>query len=110
MGALLDLARRAYATDPKPGDSPALSKPPPIDTAAKERIARAQAFLLAHPTVKRACFADTKADPDHIILTVAVREPFGALEVRVRRERFDALALIELSLRYPDTALNVPEH
>jgi hypothetical protein len=74
------------------------------------RQRKALAFLEAHPNVKRTCFADVESDPANIILTVALREPWGVVEVLVRRERFDALALMDLSLRYPDTAVNVPEH
>ena len=77
---------------------------------AEDRRARALAFLDAHPNVKRACFADVKADPANIVLTVAIREPWGAVEVLVRRERFDAPALMELSLRYSGTSLSVPDH
>jgi hypothetical protein len=79
------------------------------DSAAEARKARALAFLEMHPNVRRACFADATTDPAHIILTVAIREPpRGAIEVLVARERFDALALMELSLRYSDTSLFVP--
>jgi hypothetical protein len=78
--------------------------------AAQVRKARALAFLEAHPNVKRACFADVESDPAHVILTVALREPWGAMELLVRREKFDALVLMELSLRYPDTAVSVSEH
>ena len=83
---------------------------PAFDLEAEDRKARALAFLEAHPNVKRACFADVKADPANIVLTVAIREPWGAVEVLVRRERFDALALMDLAARYPATALQVPEH
>lgn len=81
-----------------------------IADAAQARTVRALAYLDEHPEVKRACFADAKADPENIVLTVAVREPWGAVEVLVRRDRFDAFALMELSARWPDTSLFVPEH
>lgn len=77
---------------------------------AEDRKARALAFLEAHPNVKRACFADVKADPANIVLTVAIREPWGVVEMLVTRERFDAPALMDLAGRYPATALQVPEH
>ncbi len=84
---------------------------PANDPAASEaRMARALAYLEAHPEAKRACFADVQSDSVHIVLTVALREPWGALEVLVKRERFDAMALMELSLRYGATSLFVPEH
>ncbi len=77
---------------------------------ARERKERALAYLEAHPEARRACFADVQSDSVHIVLTVALREPWGAVEVLVKRERFDAMALMELSLRYPATSLFVPEH
>jgi len=77
---------------------------------ADARKARALAYLEAHPEAARVCFADLKADPAHVILTVAVREPWGAVEVLVSRGRFDAFALMELAERYPATSLFVPEH
>ena len=85
---------------------------PPVAVvdAAQDRTARALAYLQEHQEVKRACFADAKADPENIILTVAVREPLGAVEILVSRSKFDAFALMELSLCWPDTALFIPEH
>ncbi len=74
------------------------------------RKARAFVYLDEHPDVKRVCFCDIESDPRHVILTVATREPFRAVEVLVGRERFDPLALIELSLRHRDTALQTLEH
>lgn len=74
------------------------------------RMQRALAYLQEHPDVKRACFADAKADPENIVLTVAVREPWGAVEVLISRDRFDPFALIELVNRYADTSLFIPEH
>lgn len=79
-------------------------------TAAERRKAKALAFLEAHPNAKRACFVDLDGDPANVVLTVAIREPWMADEVLVSRARFDALALMELSLRYPATSLFVPEH
>lgn len=110
MGALLDLAKRARSAEAQAALTPAHDAPTPLDAGAEDRKARALAFLEAHPNVKRVCFADVEADPANIVLTVAIREPWGAVEVLVGRERFDALALMELSLRYPGTSLSVPEH
>ena len=75
-----------------------------------ERKRRALAFLEANPQVKRACFADVQSDPANVILTVAVRDPRAAVEVLIDRAKFDAMRLLELSLRYPDTSLFVQEH
>ena len=93
-----------------PPSGPTKDGPSPADSAAKGRKARALAFLDAHPNVRRACFADVNTDPANVILTVAVREPRGAVEVLVRRDKFDAVALMDLSLRYPGTSLSIPEH
>lgn len=74
------------------------------------RQERALAYLEEHPLVKRTCFADVASDPENVILTVAVRDPWGVVEVAVSKDRFDAIALMELVAGYPDTALSVPEH
>ena len=99
------LAKRPEAAGLKLSNGPAVPMYP-----AMVRKARALAYLEQHPEAARACFADLKADPEHVIFTVAVREPWGAVEALVARSRFDALALIELSLRYPSTAVSVPVH
>jgi hypothetical protein len=90
----------------RPQDAPAIQ----AGDKAAERKARALAFLEAHPNVKRACFADVESDPLNVVLTVAVREPWGAVEVLIDRRRFDPLALMDLSLRHTDTSLFIPEH
>jgi hypothetical protein len=89
-------------TNPKHGD---IARQSGGHTPAETRQRNALAFLETHPNVRRACFVDVASDPAHIILTVALREPWGALEVLVKREKFDRFALMELSLRYPDTVL-----
>jgi hypothetical protein len=81
-----------------------------MDGGAPGRKARVLAFLEANPRVKRACFADAQSDPQNVVLTVAVRDPWGAVEVLIDRGRFDPFSLMELSLRYPDTSLFIPEH
>jgi len=109
--------RTAPRSEPtKPTEAPCVSSVSayPADISrqnaqALDRKARVLAYLEAHPGVKRACFADLKADPEHVILTVAVRDPWGAVELAVKREKFDPLAIMELSLRYPDTALQLPQ-
>lgn len=78
--------------------------------SGQERMALALAFLEKNPEIQRACFADTKADPANIVLTVAIRAPWGAVEVLVERDRFDSMAMLELAQRYPLTALHIPEH
>lgn len=80
------------------------------DPAAESRKARALAFLEAYPAVQRVCFADAQSDPAHIVFTIALREPWGAVELHVDRERFDVFALIDLTRRYPDTSAFIPNH
>lgn len=91
------------------GACPGTANVPP-DDHPKIRQERALAYLEEHPQVKRTCFADVSSDPDNVILTVAVRDPWGVIEVAVSKDRFDALALMDLASGYPDTALSVPEH
>lgn len=110
MGALLDLAKRTRPADAQAALAPGDDAPTPVDAGVEDRKARALAFLEAHPEAKRRCEADFVSDPENVILTVAIRKPWGAVEMLVRRERFDALALMDLAARYPATALQVPEH
>ncbi len=85
------------------------SNDPEMDPAEARKV-KALAFLEDHANVKRACFADPQAMPGQIVLTVAVREPWGAVEVLVSKDRFDAFAIMDLANRYPATSLSVPEH
>lgn len=75
-----------------------------------ERTRSALAYLDASPGAQRACFVAFPKDGDAVILTVALREPPGVLEIRVTRESFDAMKLFELSLRHPDTSVFVRAH
>src|SRR5690242_2204811 len=77
-------------------NSPLLHVAPPRECNtqqhAQDRQAKALQYLEAHPEAIRACFADVESDPANFVLTVALREPWGAVEVLVKRERFDAMA------------------
>ena len=79
------------------------------DPKAEARKAKALAILQGASNVKRVCIADT-TEPERIILTIAIRDPWGAVELSVDRSRFDPMALMELAERYRDTALDVQEH
>ena len=99
-------------TDPEAGHfEQAEARPEPVPfPGSQARMGRALAYLEAHPNVRRACFADVDSDPANIVLTVALRDPWGAVEVLVSLAKFDALALLELANRYPATSLQIPEH
>ena len=116
MGRLRALihAQQTHATRNATAQQPLLHVAPPRECntqqpMAEDRMARALAYLKEHPEAKRVCFLDAKAEPAHIVLTIALREPWGALELLVARNKLDPFALMELSLRNPCTALQVAQ-
>ena len=73
--------------DHKPGIVAVLS--------ADERIERMVAKLDDNPGLRYAIEPHTEADPEVVILTVAIRGK-GACELRIPKSNYDAFALLEL--------------
>ena len=73
------------------GNDPIATKPTPADV----RIGKMAAKLASDPGLRYAVETHTDADPDAVILTVAIRGK-GACELRISKSRYDAFALLEL--------------
>lgn len=52
-------------------------------------------MLADNPEIKRAFVTDTEADPDNVILTMAIRDQY-TFEMMIPREKYDAFLLLEL--------------
>ena len=113
MGWLLELAKRSGsegAGTVSAQDGSELAGRIARDPGADSRKAMALAFLDANPEVRRVCFYHTPKVGAFVMLTIAVRDPRAAVEMRIAKERFDAMALFDLSLKHPGTSVFVPEH
>lgn len=109
MGRLLDLARHAARTEPVPvreqEASPAEALP---DPAAESRRQRVLTMLAERPRIRYAVITDTDADPDAVILALAVRGamPDGSTvtcELAIPRTKYDPFLLLELIERHGGT-------
>ncbi len=67
----------------------------PKPTPADQRIEKMVAKLEGDPGLRYAMKTHTDADPDAVILTLAIRGK-GACELRIPKSRYDAFALLEL--------------
>lgn len=66
-----------------------------VDEAFEARRQRAIDLLEQQPDTQRAVVADSEADPDHVILTVAIRN-IATFELMVSRDKFDPFLLLSL--------------
>ena len=64
-------------------------------TPADERVEKVVGKLQADPGLRYALETHIHADPEAVILSVAIRGK-GACELRIPKSRYDALALLEL--------------
>ena len=60
----------------------------------KERRAKALAILADDPKAPRAIIADTNADPDNVILTIAIRNQYS-FEMTIPKAKYDPFTLLE---------------
>ena len=68
---------------------------PTLDSKAETRRQRVLAALDAKPGITRALVTDDEAEPDFVIITVAIRD-VGTADIRVPRESYDPFRLLEL--------------
>jgi hypothetical protein len=68
-----------------------------IGTEARRQKALKQ--LDAAPESPRVILADAQSDPNHVILTVAIRH-VAVAELMVEKSRYDPLLLLEMAKRY----------
>ncbi|MCC7081807.1 MAG: hypothetical protein IT530_14130 [Burkholderiales bacterium] len=105
MGALLDLATKAEpaSANTQPDVPEALP-----DAMAEARRQRVLAMLAERPAVRYAVLTETEADPDAVILALAVRGamPDGGIvscELLIPRGKYDPRLLFDLIGRHSAT-------
>jgi hypothetical protein len=76
---------------------------PLADAAAEARRLEVLGMLAADPSKWLAVTTDCKADPDFVLLTLAIRGK-ATCELRVPRDKYDPFLLLELIERYAGTA------
>ena len=81
---------KTLATDPMP------------DPAAEARRGRVLELLADHPTARYAVLTDTQADPEAVLLTLAIRGQ-ATCELRIPRDRYDPFLLLDLIERHGAT-------
>ena len=72
------------------------------DPAAEARRQRVQAVLRDSPTVRYAVVTDTDADPDAVIVALAIRGR-ATCELLIPRDRYDGVLLLDLIERHCGT-------
>jgi hypothetical protein len=106
MGMLLDLANLAGAGAGIGATKPPIAlhgdNGPRIDPAAEARRQRVLAMLADHPTARYAALTDMQADPEVVILTLAVRGR-ATCDLRIPREKWDGVLFLELLERHCGT-------
>jgi hypothetical protein len=70
-----------------------------IGTATEVRRQKALKQLAAAPDSPRVILTDTHSDPNHVILTIAIRH-VAVAELMVKKSRYDPLLLLEMAKRY----------
>jgi hypothetical protein len=90
----------------KPGVLAALQEAANDDTrpdpTAEARRQRVLAMLAEHPEARYAVLTDTHADPDAVLLTLAIRRR-ATCELRIPRDRYDPFLLLDLIERHSAT-------
>ena len=61
----------------------------------EERRQKVLSMLSEHPDKQRVYVTDDKADPDHVILTVAIRD-LASFEMLIPKTKYDPFTLIDL--------------
>jgi hypothetical protein len=98
VGALLDKAMKARGGQDRPAKEP----DPLPSPAAETRRLRVLAMLAERPSIRYAVLTDTQADPEVVIVTLAIRN-VGTCELRIPRQKYDGVLLLELVERHGKT-------
>ena len=72
------------------------------DPAAKARRQRVLAMLAERPEIRYAVITDTEADPEAVLLTLAIRGQ-ATCELAIPRAKYDGTLLLDLIERYGGT-------
>lgn len=65
------------------------------DAKREQRRNKVLAILAANPNTKRAYSVDAEADPDNVIVSLAIRN-VASLEITISKSRFDPFLFLEL--------------
>jgi hypothetical protein len=95
--ATLALAQPRNATNDTGGESDSI-----LDPAAESRRQRVLDMLAERPDIRYAVLTDTQADPDAVILALAIRGR-ATCELRIPREKYDPFLLLDLIERHGGT-------
>ena len=74
----------------------------PLPPAAEARWQRVIMMLANNPDIRYAMTTDTDADPEAVILTLAIRDK-ATCELRIQKAKYDPFLLLDLIHRYGDT-------
>ena len=80
----------------------ALAADPLPDPRAQARRRRVLAMLEAHPAARYALVSDEEAEPEAVILTLAIRGQ-ATCDIRIPREKYDGTLLLDLIERHAGT-------
>ena len=80
----------------------ALESDTPPDPAAEARRQRVLEMLAERPEIRYAAVTDYQADRDAVILALAIRG-LGTCELRIPREKYDGVLLLDLIERHGGT-------
>ena len=72
---------------------------PPLEAGSEARRQKVLAVLDAKPGITRAMVTDDEAEPDFVIITVAIRD-VGTADIKVPRKSYDPFAMLELLARH----------
>lgn len=75
---------------------------PLFDPATDSRRQRMLAMLTENPTARYALATDAQADPEGVILSLAIRDR-ATCELRIPREKYDGVLLLDLIERHGAT-------
>jgi hypothetical protein len=97
MGALLDLALTAVGVQ--------AGAIPITDERVELRRQRVMKMLLENPGLRRALITDTEAEPEAVILALAIRgampdEAIVTCEMRIPKAKYDPFLLLDLFARH----------
>lgn len=106
MGMLLDLANSAGARAGMGATKAPIAlhddNKPWVDPMADERRQRVLAMLEAHPTARYALVTDERADPEAVLVTLAIRGQ-ATCELAIPRGKYDGVLLLDLIERHGAT-------
>ena len=102
MGMLIELALKARANAEKRSTSQSLPVEPLPDPIAEARRRRVLQLLAEHPTCRYAVITDAEADPEAVLLTLAIRDA-GTCELRIPKAKYDGVLLLDLIERHSAT-------